>query len=603
MARNYSGLSPYYTAANQTLEQYVPMPFQEMAAASDSILKRADAIEQQSLATDNLIANMEALAPEHKNYLTNLGKNFAQQSRSLIDQYGGNISDPEFIRQQRRLISKTASDPNFRTILSANEQLKVNQKIAAEMNAKGQLYTNPNFSGLDSSGRLTDRVGNIQLVDTLDKLKDEYKVAWQSMENDNKGTISNAKNINRLNKRVLDSVANGSPEFQRLAQAYVQRGLTPDQAINQIKSDITGLQGQYGIRSERDNSYYNYQLALRQDARSSQEHAMKMRTMSAQLAQMMGQGVGDKTPLNIVTTKGPISNIDLNKDKISMVKELRNHIDDKGNLKDVRSAGSQITVSPTFVPTTNVKGGANPLKSSALRNSSANESLKYMREELGWSPRLGTAKQVADAYEKMVKSDNFAPTIYVPSNPTVFNAIDKQYGNSLEGATYFENGKAKHADDGETISNLERNKSFVGFSTTRNQSGQDQMSLKYRSYTDKDKKNPVIVEIPMSEEMQRLSKTKLKYNSIMQGLVDNNELSKSNMYEIIDGRIFVPRRTSQGLRFAEVTGTIDNNGVLKNRQFVRQSNQDLNYLRDDIVEAKLYSELKDLDNYFLDIYK
>lgn len=602
MARNYQGLSPYYTAANQTLEQYVPMPFQEMAAASDAILKRADAVEQQSLATDNMIANMEALAPEHKNYLTSLGKNFSQQSRNLIDQYGGNISDPEFIRQQRRLISQTASDPNFRTILSANDQLKMNRKIAAEMNAKGQLYINPNFTGKDTNGRLTDAVGNVELVDTLDKLKDEYKIAWQSMENDNRGTITNAKNINRLNKRVLDSVASGSPEFQRLAQAYVQRGMSPDQAINQIKSDITGLQGQYGVKSERDNSYYNYQLALRQDARSSQEHSLKMRTMATQLAQMTGAG-GDKTPLNISTTKGPISNIDLNKDKISMVKELRNHLDDKGNLNNGKSAGSQIAVSSTFAPTNKIMGGANPLTKSSLRGGSANETLKYMREELGWSPRLGTAKQVADAYESMVKSDNFAPTIYVPSNPTVYNAIDKQFGNSMEGATYFENGKARHADNGEIISNLERNKSFVGFSTTRNQSGQDQMSLKYRSYTDKDKKNPVIVEIPMSEEMQRLSKTKLKYNSIMQGLTDNAELSKSNMYEIIDGRIFVPRRTAQGLRFAEVTGTIDNNGVLRNRQYVRQSNKDLNYLRDDIVEAKLYSELKDLDNYFLDIYK
>lgn len=601
MARNYGGLSPYYTAVDNTLEQYVPLPFQEMMSASNAINQRAENIQNQTLAADSLIANIEALSPTHRDYVQTRGNNFREESSSLLDQYGGNAADPEFIRKSKQLIMKYANDGNFRIIASANQRLRANDQIAREMRAKGQLYINPRFTGTDAQGNLTDDVGEIELVNTLDQLRSEYEIAWKSMENNNKGTISNAANINRLNTRVMDSLKNQSPEFQRLAQAYMERGMTQDQATRQIQSDLAGLQGTFGIRTERDNSYFSHQLALRQDARQSAAHAMQMRALAQQL-----QPQGSTQPMKGSMIEGPISNVDMNRDKLDMVNAFKKRIDKSGNLTDARSLGENIVVSNTFVPTNSISVGKNPLGGNALRNNSAAETLKYMREELGWGARRGSAKQVAEAYEQYIKSDNLAPTMYVPSNPTVYNNIDKQFGNNLSGATYYIDGKQKHATKADDILQLEKTKSFMGISTGKTANGSPEGALKYRAYID-DK--PVIVEVPLPSNLRSAVRENINLGKLVQSNIDNTGIKQeilngnTSLVQRIGNDYYAPRRTSNGLKFAKINPQVNSQGRLTGFDFERGSNNNLNYLPDDLVQQKLHYEYNQLDNLLDYLYK
>lgn len=597
--RNFNALSPYYTAVDNTLEQYVPLPFQEMMAASNAIYQRAEENQNQVFAADNLIANVEALSPEHRNYVQGRGQSFRQESSALLDQYGGNAADPEFIRKSRQLIRQYANDNNFKTIGSANEQLRMNDRIAREMRAKGQLYTRPQFSGVDANGNLTDQVGEISLVNTLDKLRGEYEVAWKSMENNNRGTISNAANINRLNKRVMDSLANQSPEFQQLAAAYMEQGMSPQQAATQIQSDITGLQGQYGIRSERDNGYYSFQLALRQDARQAQSHAMNMRLMSQQLNPQQSTA-----PLKGNVIEGAISNVDLNKDKLDMVKNFRKNIDENGNLKAAKArnrtdSGNYVTAgSPTSM------SPGQPFQSNAGRSQgrTSMEALNYMRDELGWAKSgrgSGSAKQVADAYEQLLRNDNMAPTVYVPSNPTVYNNLDKQFGNNMSGATYYIDGKQKHADKDDIIKQLEDSKAFLGISAGKTSQGSPDGALKYRAYVDK---KPVIVEVPLPSAMRTMIGENIKFGKLIQSNIDNKGI-KSNilrgdtdLVQVIGQDYFAPRRTANGLRFAKINPKMDNNGRMTDFDFSRDGNNQLQYIPDQLIQQKLHSEYNALDN-------
>lgn len=572
MARNYGGLSPYYTAAENTLEQYVPLPFQEMMVASNAIQQRGDKILEQQATTDSMLANIEALAPEHKNYITNVANNFRESQSKLLDKYNGNASDPEFIRESRKAIMQAASDPNFRTVLSANERLKMNDKIARQMAAEGKLYINPEFTGVNADGRLTDEVGNVEYVNTLDKLKEQYSTAYQTMVNDNKGTISNADALNNVKNNTISMLQSQSPEFTRLQQAYMQQGMTQAQANQKIASDISGLDNQFQVKRERDGQYYNYQLALRQDARQAQSHAMQMKEMKAKLAALTGNG----QPLTPSGTfvEGAISAQDLNKDKLDLVKEFSKHIDAKGNLsiinKTLQSGAFGTTSGRTL--TTNQIAGRN-----------VNDTLKYLREELGWGPKQGSARQVAQAYEKMVKSDNLAPVTYVPGQASIYNGLDRTFGNNFSGAYYYEDGKRKKADDPKIVAELEKNKALLGLSNTNGG------SVIFRSQKEG---VPVTITVPMDNKTKNILGNTLKIGNILTAYKDNESLQKavkSNPNQFLVSRNnenYAPRITSNGLRYAQVN---------ENGDFVRGSDKNLNYLPDELVQARINHEYGLLD--------
>lgn len=581
MARNYKDLSPYYTAAENTLEQYVPLPFQEMMAASTAIQQRADKIMEQQAATDSMLANIEALAPEHKNYITNVASSFRDTQAKLLDKYNGNASDPEFIRESRKAIMQAASDPNFRTILSANERLKMNDKIARQMAAEGKLFINPEFRGVDNNGRLIDDVGNVEYVNTLDKLKEQYATAYQTMVNDNKGTISNATALNNVKANAMEMVKNQSPEFLRLHQAYMQQGMNAQQASQKIASDLAGLDNQFQVKNERDNQYYNYQLALRQDARNAQTHALQISKLKAELAGLTGQGQQGLTPSGTFI-EGAISAKDLNKDKLSLISQFRKHLDSKGNLdiKEKVLQSGAFGAHATQKLTTNQIAGRN-----------VNETLKYMRNELGWGNRQGSAKQVADAYEKMVRSDNLAPITYVPGQSSVYNGLERTFGTNLSGAYYYEDGKRKKADNPELIAELEKNKALLGLSSSNGG------SVVFRSTKDG---VPVTITVPMDYNTKRILGNTLQIGNILTDYSDNESLSKAvkanpEAFKIYKDNIpYAPRITANGLRYARLD---------EDNQFVRDANKNMIYLPDELVKARIDHEYGLLDERLLGTYK
>lgn len=600
----YGNTSPYYTAVSNTLEKYVPLPFQEMMAASQGIQQRADKALDQQAATESMLSNIEALAPEHKNYITNVANDFRTRQSELLNKYNGDASNPEFIRESRSNIMKASADQNFRTILTANERLKQNDSIARKMRAEGRLFLNPEFSGKDSNGNLIDNVGEVELVDTLDKLRTEYDIAWKSMENNNKGTISNKSNIDRQNKRVLDSIKNNSPEFTKLAQAYMQQGMTQEQATRRLQSDISGLQGQYGIRSERDNSYYSHQLALRNEVRNAQEHKLKM----AQLLSTMG---GENSPniLKGTMLNGIVSNKDLNPEKKEIISNMRKVIDNKGNLK-LKEGRENNSGGKTYNSLNSGKGSgmssSQPFKSesnlSKTKEKSYLDTLQMMRTELGWpksGKNSGNAKQVVDAYENLTRNDNLISSVYVPGNSTVFNGIERTFKSDLSGADVYVNGKKDILKE-DNLAEATKNASFSGISMSNGG-----VAI-FKSFSDKDKTKAITMTVPLDNNTKRLLNSNLKIAKILDQFPDNTQLEtemKSNGLPYLrkdsNGNLYLPRKTSNGLRYAQAE--VDENGNFID--FKRNNVNGLNYMNDEVVENIMRSEYSTVDKHLEYIFK
>lgn len=335
MARQLGGASPYYTAADQTLREYIPLPFQEMVTAGQTIQKRSDDAMNQNLATDALMGSIEAIAPEHKSYVTNQINTYRNAQKSLYDQYNGNMADPEYIRQSKIMNTRFASDPTFKTIMTANERSKVQDKIAAQMSAEGKLFIRPEFKGRDERGNIVDNVGEIRGVNTLGEWGQRLDAASKSMINNNRGTISNKTNLDRASNEIINAVKSGSPEVNDLISAYKQQGMSDEQARVKVANDVVRLRGQYAERTERDNSYYSHQLALRAEARANEALGMQRAMHNAQLAQLTGNK--PQTPTQLLGVEDAILKKDINKDRLTNVDNFtKNFIDEKGNLKHAK---------------------------------------------------------------------------------------------------------------------------------------------------------------------------------------------------------------------------------------------------------------------------
>lgn len=252
-------INRYTQGINNSLEQYVPLPFQEMMQAGQMIQQRGDLAEQQNMQTEFGLSSMEALAPAYKEFVNSYVNDYRKQSAELLDKVGGNTSNPDFVRGIKRLNTQFTSDPRLQIIKQGNEQIKQNQQIAAKMQAEGRLFINPEFTGKDDQGNLIANPGQIQGVNTLDEWTKAGAIAHSSMINDGKGTVSNRSNLNSWKKAVLSDVDGQN----KLRQAYISQGYTPIEAQKAVENKIQGMINQFGVRSDRDWAYDNYQLAVR----------------------------------------------------------------------------------------------------------------------------------------------------------------------------------------------------------------------------------------------------------------------------------------------------------------------------------------------------
>lgn len=260
MAVRYNTSSnPYYSAVDQTLEEYIPLPFQEMVQAGQAIQQRYDQAEAMNIGTDTMLSSIEALAPAQREYVNNYVGQYRQSASQLYDKYNGNISDPNYIRESRRLNTKFANDPNLKTIKATNEALLANRDIENKLAAQGQLYVRPQFTGTDQQGRLTSNVGQIRAVNTLGDWANRLKMA-ASTTTEVGNTITNRPSLEQASSEIMSAIQSGAPEVRDLIQAYQTQGMSPEQAAAQVAADAQRLSGQYAVSEETNWNRMNYNL-------------------------------------------------------------------------------------------------------------------------------------------------------------------------------------------------------------------------------------------------------------------------------------------------------------------------------------------------------
>lgn len=264
-------INRYTNPVQNTLEQYVPLPFNELMQAGAAIQQRGDLAEQQQMAVQAGLASMEALAPAHAQFRDKFANDYKASATSLLDKYQGNTSNPEFIRDIKRLNMQFSGDPRLQTIKQGNELYKQNQQIAAKMKAEGKLYIQPEFSGVDERGNLSANVPGVTGVNTLEDWTKAGMIAHGSMEDI--GTKStNSRNLDKW-KKTLNSDVEGQA---KLKQAFIQQGLSPERADQAVKNSIQGLVNQYGVETKTNTALLNYGLNERQFAYQKQQDAAKL---------------------------------------------------------------------------------------------------------------------------------------------------------------------------------------------------------------------------------------------------------------------------------------------------------------------------------------
>lgn len=264
-------ISRYTKPVEQTLEQYVPLPFQEMMQAGKAIQERGDLAEQQQMATQAGLSSMEALAPGYAQFRDSYANDFKTKASTLLDKYQGNTSNPEFIRDIKRLNVQFSTDPRLSTIKQGNELLRQNQQIAAKMKAEGKLFIQPEFKGVDERGNLTANIPGVEAVNTLEDWTKAGSIAHGSMEDIGNKT-TNARNLANWKKAIVGDVAGQ----ERLFRAYQQQGLSPEAAKRAVQSNITGLVNQYGKEEKINTGLLNYGLAQQEFAYRKQKDKEQM---------------------------------------------------------------------------------------------------------------------------------------------------------------------------------------------------------------------------------------------------------------------------------------------------------------------------------------
>lgn len=261
-------ISRYTNPIQNTLEQYVPLPFDDMLKAGQMIQARGDAAEAQQMQVQSGLASMEALAPAHAKFRDTFANSYKAEASKLLDKYQSNTSNPEFIRDMKRLNLQFASDPRLQTIKQGNDLYKQNQQIAAKMKAEGKLFIQPQFTGVDANGNLTADVPGVSAVNTLEEWTNAAKVAHESME-DIGMKVTNARNLQNWKK----SVQSDKVGQEKLKLAYMQQGMSAEQADAAVKTNIQSLANTYGKVEKNNLGLMSYGLQVEEARQRAYDRA------------------------------------------------------------------------------------------------------------------------------------------------------------------------------------------------------------------------------------------------------------------------------------------------------------------------------------------
>lgn len=253
-------ISRYTTPIEQTLEKYVPVPMDTLYKAAEAIQQRGDLAEQAQAQTEFGLASMEALAPEYKNFVNSYVNEYKTKASDILSKVGGNTSNPDFVREIKRLNTQFASDPRLQVIKQGNEAIKQNQQLAARMKAEGKLFINPQFTGVDERGQLTANVPQVEGVNVLDEWMKTGAIAHSSIVDVGKGLETNEPNLNAWKQAVMNDVEGQS----KLMRAYISQGYSPEQAKVAVQTELQGLINTYGVRSNKNYELERLNLAYQE---------------------------------------------------------------------------------------------------------------------------------------------------------------------------------------------------------------------------------------------------------------------------------------------------------------------------------------------------
>lgn len=333
-------INQYSQPIQNTLESYIPLPLDTLMKAGQAIQSRGDIAQNQNDQFQTGLSSMEALAPDHRQYVNKAVNNYKQQQSDLLDKYKGNTSDPDYERESRRLNMQFAADPNLKVIQNTNDLFKAKQKIRDTLDSQGVKYldSNPNFTGTDDKGNLSNNVGQLRATafDTnIDRSFKELEAAQKVKGN--KLTNEDALHTEQ-NGYLSDLVTGANPDIQDALHYYKQQGMTDTQAKaaviqGHINPGMRYLKESPNYQGE-EMSLHKQELGLNWSKFNYQKQKdAEVLAEKAREADLKAKGKGVNGYGEISSTQSPILTNFLNKDKINSLENTLNNLKPNGGIK------------------------------------------------------------------------------------------------------------------------------------------------------------------------------------------------------------------------------------------------------------------------------
>lgn len=258
-------ISRFSIPLNNTLQQYVPLPLDTIFQAAQATQNRYDTGVANDEAMQTGIASTEALAPAYKEFVNTTLNNYRKDSGELLSKYNNRFDDPEFQREQRSMLNRYKNDPRWSLIKSENEKIKADLAIANKLRAEGKKVFNPipRFQGYNPDGSLKEYTPGVREVTAWDDLGKDFEKSWQSIETDKFGNKTNLNNLNRTAKVWEKDADELGPLTSDMYAVLEQNGLSREEAKKSIKSEIRSQLNNFGVRSDKDHFYEEWDNRMR----------------------------------------------------------------------------------------------------------------------------------------------------------------------------------------------------------------------------------------------------------------------------------------------------------------------------------------------------
>lgn len=555
MARNQ-----WFTAAEQTLPEHIPLPMEQLFQAGQAIQGRHDTNMGAIDATSTGLGSIEALAPAHRQYRDNLVNSYRQEVSGLLDRYNNNASDPQFTREIRRINNKYATDPNLATIRMGNESLKAKQKAIQDIYTKGGKYidSNPTFIGADQNGNLTYDAGQVKMATFEKGLNDLFESAAKGVIDD--GNFSTNK---AALDSVLQSVVSGigsNPITTEALQYYAQQGYTQEQAVGQLQNDIQRLYGSYLQHKKVDT---NERLAIAKSNNAATWAGVGLRSREVALSERKyADEKAEKAFTNafMLSTTDPIEAKNNNESLLSQTNNILNRFDSSGKMKEGKFQIANTPENRKRYPNAKIvsssAGVGAPGQSflqldKAINSKEDKEFIQAAREVVDPNKKL-TDKQALDAYKLYLQQDNNAPTFWNTPIKEANDNLTRYYagnnGENLQNAYYVDTkGKVKRVADSDI--NLAKFKGFNFGGVTSspiNKGGNELTNGAVKITAVDDKGNPVVFYTQDETISSMMPISNLASKVQVAGLSNAQLRSNPEYIRQLGGMQVVPQRNSAG---------------------------------------------------------